>query len=175
MGTDLDANKTYVVVREHNGVYEQIPVTYDKVDGTLTFESDRFSDYALATVSGDTPVHTHTYGDWKSDATNHWKECSCGDKTGVADHDFKWVVDKEATAAVTGSKHEECKTCGYKKSAVTIPVTTEPSKPNPDTGNGDTKNPKTGDNSNLALWIALMLASCGGILGAAFYGKKKKE
>ena len=106
VGTDLDANKTYVVVREHNGVYEQIPATYDKVDGTLTFESDRFSDYALATVSEDTPVHTHTYGDWKSDGTNHWKECSCGDKTGVADHDFKWVVDKEASAAATGSKHE---------------------------------------------------------------------
>ena len=56
MGKDLDANKTYVVVREHEGVYEQIPATYDKDAGTLTFESDKFSDYALATVSEDTPA-----------------------------------------------------------------------------------------------------------------------
>lgn len=56
VGKDLDANKTYVVVREHEGVYEQIPATYDKDAGTLTFESDKFSDYALATVSEDTPA-----------------------------------------------------------------------------------------------------------------------
>lgn len=43
VGTDLDANKTYVVVREHEGVYEQIPAVYDKTAGTLTFESDKFS------------------------------------------------------------------------------------------------------------------------------------
>lgn len=56
VGKNLDANKTYVVVREHEGVYEQIPATYDKDAGTLTFESDKFSDYALATVSEDTPA-----------------------------------------------------------------------------------------------------------------------
>lgn len=32
--------------------------------------------------------HTHNYGsDWKSDSTNHWKECSCGDKKDTAAHD----------------------------------------------------------------------------------------
>lgn len=161
VGTDLDANKTYVVVREHNGVYEQIPATYDKAAGTLTFESDKFSDYALATVSDDTPVHTHTYGDWKSDGTNHWKECSCGNKTDVAAHDFKWVVDKEATAASAGSKHEECKTCGYKKAAVTISAT-------------GTDNPQTGDNSDMALWFALLFVSCSSVVGTTIYSKKRK-
>ena len=54
--------------------------------------------------------HTHSYGsDWKYDADNHWHECSCGDKADKAAHDFKWVVDKEATATQKGSKHEECK------------------------------------------------------------------
>ena len=175
VGTDLDANKTYVVVRGHNGVYEQIPATYDKTAGMLTFESDKFSDYALATVSDDVPVHTHIYGDWKSDDTNHWKECSCGDKTDVTAHDFKWVVDKEATATETGSKHEECKTCGYKKAAVTIPETTEPSESDPGTGNDDTKSPQTGDNSNMALWFALLFVSCGGVIGMTVYSKRKKQ
>lgn len=34
--------------------------------------------------------------------------------------------------------------------------------------------PKTGDNSNLALWISLMAFSCLGILGTVFYGRRKK-
>ena len=35
--------------------------------------------------------------------------------------------------------------------------------------------PKTGDNSNLALWIALLVVSGGALIGAAVYGKKKKH
>ncbi len=34
--------------------------------------------------------------------------------------------------------------------------------------------PKTGDNSNLALWISLMAFNCLGILGTVFYGRRKK-
>ena len=85
--------------------------------------------------------HTHSYGsDWKYDADNHWHECSCGDKADKAAHDFKWVVDKEATATQKGSKHEECKVCGYKKAAVEIPATgsttkpTDPTQTNPQIG-----------------------------------------
>lgn len=62
-------------------------------------------------------------GEWRSDGINHWKECACGDKSDIAAHDFKWVIDKEATAAAAGSKHEECKICGYQKAAVEIPAT----------------------------------------------------
>lgn len=51
VGTGLDSTKTYVVVREHNGVYEQIPATYDKKAGTLTFQSDKFSEYAIGTLN----------------------------------------------------------------------------------------------------------------------------
>lgn len=102
-----------------------------------------------ATGSGE---HTHSYSsDWKSDSINHWKECSCGHKDDVAAHSFKWVVDKEATATKKGTKHEECKVCGYKKAAVEIPATgsgsgtitiivpsTEETKP------ADQENPTTG-------------------------------
>ena len=37
----------------------------------------------------------------------------------------------------------------------------------------DTTNPQTGDSSNMMLWISLMLASCGGVLGMLFYRRKK--
>ena len=50
VGTGLSTAKEYVVVREHKGVYEQIPATYDPEAGTLTFESDKFSEYAVGTV-----------------------------------------------------------------------------------------------------------------------------
>ena len=120
--------------------------------------------------------HTHSYGsEWKYDADNHWHECSCGDKTDKAAHDFKWVVDKEATATQKGSKHEECKVCGYKKAAVEIPATgsttkpTDPTQTNPNTGAGS---PKTGDNNNLMLWIALLFIS-GGACTALTVKRKK--
>ena len=123
--------------------------------------------------------HTHSYGsDWKYDADNHWHECSCGDKADKAAHDFKWVVDKEATATQKGSKHEECKVCGYKKAAVEIPATgsttkpTDPTQTNPNTG---AESPKTGDNSNMILWIALLFISSGAVIGITVYSKKKKE
>ena len=130
--------------------------------------------------------HTHNYGsDWKSDSTNHWKECSCGDKKDTAAHDFKWVVDKEATATKKGSKHEECKTCGYKRPAVEIPATgtttapTDTTKPNdttkPGNTNGSENSPQTGDNSNIFLWFALLFVSVAGVTGITVYNKKKKE
>ena len=123
--------------------------------------------------------HTHSYGsDWKNDATNHWHECSCGDKADKAAHDFKWVVDKEATATQKGSKHEECKVCGYKKAAVEIPATgsttkpTDPTQTNPSTG---AESPKTGDNSNMILWIALLFISGGVLTGVTVFDKRKRH
>ena len=117
--------------------------------------------------------HTHSYGsDWKNDADNHWHECSCGDKADKAAHDFKWVVDKEATATQKGSKHEECRVCGYKKAAVEIPATGTPTEPGKPT---DSDSPQTGDNSNMILWIALLFVSGGVVIGIIVYSKKKKE
>ena len=117
--------------------------------------------------------HTHNYGsEWKNDADNHWHECSCGDKADKAAHDFKWVVDKEATATQKGSKHEECRVCGYKKAAVEIPATGTPTEPGKPTG---PDSPQTGDNSNMILWIALLFISGGAVIGITAYSKKKKE
>ena len=130
-----------------------------------------------ATGSGE---HTHRYSsDWKSDSINHWHECSCGVKDDVAAHSFKWVVDKEATATKKGSKHEECKFCGYQRPAVEIPATgsttkpTDPTESNPNTGALDDV-PQTGDNSNMILWIVLLLASGLGVTGTVVYSKRKK-
>ena len=127
----------------------------------------------IETIPATGGEHTHSYGsDWKNDATNHWHECSCGDKADKAAHDFKWVVDKEATATQKGSKHEECRVCGYKKAAVEIPATGTPTEPGKPT---DSDSPQTGDNSNMILWIALLFVSGGVVIGITVYSKKKKE
>lgn len=125
--------------------------------------------------------HTHSYGtDWKNDSANHWHECSCGEKSELAAHSFKWVIDKEATATEKGSKHEECTVCDHKKAAVEIPAigsATQPTNPTKPTENkpGNTTSPKTGDNSNMFLWLALLLASGGAGILTSVYGRKKKR
>ena len=42
------------------------------------------------------------------------------------------------------------------------------------TGGKDTTSPQTGDNSNLALWLAVLFISGAGVLGTTVYSKRKK-
>lgn len=54
----------------------------------------------LSALTGATPSHSH--GNWvTTDADQHWKECSCGDKIQVGAHDYDNTCD---TA---------CNTCGH--------------------------------------------------------------
>ena len=76
--------------------------------GTKTFES------------GETLAHTWETK-WANNDSKHWHECTvCKTKGDEADHAFEWKVDKEATVTEAGAKHEECKVCGYKKTAIAI-------------------------------------------------------
>lgn len=47
------------------------------------------------------PQHTHSYGDWQKDETNHWRECACGEKADSAAHSY----DNDADTT--------CNDCGY--------------------------------------------------------------
>ena len=101
---------------------------------------------------------THTYGDWK--------------------------VTKEATETEAGSRERGCAVCEYVQTeAIPAAGTGEPTDSTDPTDSsdsqgqqdpsGDTGSPQTGDSSDMALWIGLMLASCGGVLGMLFYRRKK--
>ena len=141
--------------------------TSDGSDGTMWVLTD------LAMTPSSAP-HSHSYGTaWKYDETNHWHECACGDTADKASHTFKWVTDKEATAAEKGSKHEECTVCGYKKAAVEIPAAGSVTKPTAPTDKpGNTASPRTGDTGSLALWITLLFVSCGAAISTTV-GRKK--
>ena len=112
----------------------------------------------------------------------------CGDRQvkeiAAAGHSFVWVTDKEATATEAGFRHEECTVCGYEKPPVEIPAagTTEessklPTDTNTPTGGdqtGDKISPQTGDDSNVALWITVILISGIILTGAVLYNYRKK-
>ena len=145
-------------------------IEYWYCDGCDKYFSDKAGtkEIALAnTVIPKLTEHTADGTGWHSDETNHWNTCECGEKLNEAAHIFKWVIDKEATATEKGSKHEKCTVCGYEKAAVEIPATGTPS-------DIDTSSPQTGDDSNIALWIAVMFAAGAVLTGTAVYSCKKK-
>ena len=71
----------------------------------------------------------HSASDWKSDNTDHWKECTvvgCGviiEGSKAAHTAGEWIIDTPATATTSGSKHKECTVCGYTMATETIPAT----------------------------------------------------
>ena len=69
------------------------------------------------------PVHSHSYGaEWNSDASGHWHECSCGDRSDYVPHNpGGWIVDQAATSSTAGRRHRECTACGYWTQTETIP------------------------------------------------------
>lgn len=148
---------------------------------TITATAAETGNYKEASASYNLTVTQHEFRDqWSSDENNHWHACKidgCDAKSGSADHEFKWVVDKEATTTEKGSKHEECTVCGYEKAAVEIPViesgTTGGDQNIGNTGNGtkaDTANgAKTGDTMPIGMLAVLMLAAAAGIV---FCGRK---
>ena len=69
--------------------------------------------------------HTHSYGTaWKYDSTNHWHECSCGEKTDISQHISNGgVITVPPTATTAGVRVYSCYICGYAFRTETIPAT----------------------------------------------------
>ena len=118
-----------------------------------------------------------------------------------AAHKLEDVAAREATCAEEGTKaHQHCSVCGkdfidgeektaeelklaklahtYADGRCTVcgaadpnyqPDPTTPSQPNDGTGD-----PQTGENSNITLWLAVMLAAGAALTGTALYSRKKK-
>lgn len=200
--TAFEAGKTY-----HYGVYvtaytaDISPDAKLKINGRevkytrIGDESDTQS-FWVETDLTMTPAadgHTHKYGtEWKYDSTNHWHECEDGEKANITAHTFKQIIDKEASTAEKGSKHEECTVCGYKKTAVDIPaigfgsssddeankptntVSSESSSADQTNKPINTASPKTGNTNNMILWIVLLVIGGGAFITATAVDRKKK-
>ena len=117
--------------RTRNLCKDGIPVNKCLEPGTYTAEVTAFTGLYEGTINVTitvvAPTHAHQYSNqWTSDATNHWHECECGEKSDLSAHQFQWVIDWEATATKTGRKHQVCATCGYQTAPVTIPKKSAP-------------------------------------------------
>ncbi len=156
-------------------------VTYNTVDFEIEVE----------VVVCDTASGEHDFTEQMNNADEHWTVCAkcgvektdsreahkggtatctakakcsvCGEEYGkMLDHKYEWVIDKEPTATEEGLKHEECTVCKAKQNENTaIPKT-------------EINSPQTGDNSNMALWLALLFISGMGIVATTAYGRKKR-
>lgn len=179
--TKLKINGEFVNYKRYEGDAS------DGSDGTMWVLTD-------LTMTPAADGHTHKYGtEWKYDETNHWHECECGNKADITAHNFKWIIDKEATATEKGSKHEECTVCGYKKAAVDIPaigfgsssddeankptntVSSESSSADQTNKPINTASPKTGNTDNMILWIVLLVIGGGAFITATAVDRKKTK
>lgn len=129
--SSLDASVSPVTATDKTLTWESSNPSVADVDnsGIVTAKSAGTATITVKSVNGKTAScritvkeeHTHVYTvAWKSDAECHWKECECGEKAEESAHGFAWIIDTAATKESTGIKHEECGTCGYKRSLGTV-------------------------------------------------------
>ena len=123
----------------------------------------------------------HDYDtEWSQDETHHWYVCKrCQDVAELEEHTASgWITDKAATAKADGERHKECTVCGYILETDIIPATgskTKPGKQDNTKTRTKTNAPKTGDDSTLLLWTALLGVSGVGATGVVRYGRKRKD
>lgn len=163
--TDLTMTPTaagasdYKIIEGANGTWTQ------NSDGTLVFHAngdfDKFTgvkvDGTLIDAKNYTAVSGSTVITLKAD---YLKTLSVGThKIAVVYTDGECSANFEVKKAAS----EQTKPTEGDKTDTTTP-----------TGGKDTTSPQTGDNSNLALWFAVLFVSGAGVIGATVYSKKKR-
>lgn len=164
--TDLTMTPTaagasdYKIIEGANGTWTQ------NSDGTLVFRAngdfDKFTgvkvDGTLIDAKNYTAVSGSTVITLKAD---YLKTLSVGThKIAVVYTDGECSANFEVKKAAS----EQTKPTEGDKTDTTTP-----------TGGKDTTSPQTGDNSNLALWFAVLFVSGAGALGTTVYSKRKKS
>ena len=180
-GTTADLSRDqYVIFYGDKLTKGQTDVTIQYNDGS---GSSNIKTYQKITVKPYVGTHTHTYvgSPWYADAKSHWHQCTdkdCPDPSGstkdLASHTFVWKVDKAATRTQTGSKHEECTVCRFKRNENTVIPVLSGHGPatKPDSGAENTvASAKTGD-AGIALYAGLSLLALSGSGWAV--GKKRR-
>ena len=66
--------------------------------------------------------HEHSYiTSWKENATTHWKECKCGEKSQLGTHNYgAWTTVTAATCTSNGTEKHTCQTCGYAETRTVV-------------------------------------------------------
>ena len=179
----------------HDFTVEVAEEKYLKSEATCTEPAEYYKSCKACglTSEGTEQEDTFQYGnplghdydtEWSQDETHHWYVCKrCQDVAELEEHTASgWITDKAATAKADGERHKECTVCGYILETDTIPATGSKTKTGKkDTTKTSTKTriktnaPKTGDDSTLLLWTALLGVSGVGVTGVVRYGRKRKD
>lgn len=144
--------------------------TCEETENCSRYELDWEAVYAYQPVDKMTFTNTYTAHEYalNHDTDGHWDECPCGDVQNQEAHKFgEWTETKAPTHAAKGEKERVCSVCDYTETAE-IPMLEKNEPPKTDV-------PQTGDNSHMALWLALILVSGGALIGITVYGKKRKR
>lgn len=139
-----------------------IPVAYaisfDMNGHGTQVDAQKVNEGAKATKPADPSAEGYNFKGWYADEnfTNEF--------------DFETAIRADTTVYAKWEKKADKPAEPSKPSEPTHP--TKPAKTNPTTG---AESPKTGDNSNIALLIALLFVSGIGVFGTTVYSKKKKS
>jgi len=141
-----------------------VPGSYDEV---VYCANGCGTEISRQTITGKTLPHDVDADEnkWASDSEKHWHACgNCSEKLDAQAHTLVWETKREATEKEAGLKVCVCSVCGYVVEEEIIPALVP-------AGSIDNL-PKTGDESNFLLWIALAGIS---ILGAGMLMRKRSE
>lgn len=148
-GSDIDLPLVYVELKDN--APEDVVINPENA-GLILGENGQFEE------------HVHDFGkDWASDETNHWHECTCGEKADLAEHIMDaGTITKEPTKTEDGIKTFKCSVCGRVLKEETIAAIAEPEKPEepeqtqkPEEKPSD-DTPKTGDGSQIYLFASML-------------------
>ena len=118
-GGTYQAGATATIKAIPNSGYEFVSWNDGNTSATRTITVNSSATY----IASFQAVHTHSYGDWLSDANNHWKQCSCGEKTQKAAHTWNsGVVTTQPTESEPGVRTYTCTICPRTKTE-SIPAT----------------------------------------------------
>ena len=166
------------------------------VDGCDAFETENCSggnatctEKAVCDVCGkaygefDGTNHEGGVQEWTTrTAFNHEQKWNCCGAVIVASeaHEWKDGVCRECGYVCLHSDADKDHVCDYCKKTISAHEDATPEEiKKPDTVTAklpdDSKSPQTGDNSNLILWIALLIISGGVMKGVTAFGKSKKH
>lgn len=191
LATCTTCGETYGELAAHDFTAEVAEEDYLKSEATCTEPAVYYKSCTACglTSEGTEQEDTFQYGnplghdydtEWSQDETHHWYVCKrCQDVAELEEHTASgWITDKAATAKADGERHKECTVCGYILETDTIPATgskTKPGKQDNTKTRTKTNAPKTGDDSTLLLWTALLGVSGVGATGVVRYGRKRKD
>ncbi len=167
------------LTKNNNGTYTLSGVTMD-VSLTVStaahsygteWKSDDTNHWRECSCGAKAEVAAHSYGEeWKADGTNHWHECSCSAKNEETTHSGGTATCKDkAVCSACDTVYGEFAAHNYKDGKCTVCEAVDSNNV------PETDSSQTGDNSNIWLWFALLLISGGTIITLIIADRKRKS